>query len=437
MEFLQYEKVVPMGELGRRIHTCRTRLSDPVYSAETVIEKSRNQNAGCPGEWEGRTLLARVMMAKVGGQSVEDPYTFLSVLEGHLNSDGYWGELMDRSAVDERQLAGNSWYLRALCELCEWNTSGEIKRLIQRITKLYLVRLNGLFEIYPIDREEKRDNPGGEADPGWRLSSDPGCAFTMIDGASHAYHLLRSARLYPVLVSMIRRFSQTYTDEMPGPLDIALPALRGMIRFYGDVGEPWLLQESIRLFKACMAQGASDPMAVTDLYPAAMELWRHTRCSCYLKKAHQLLYRTLRCKGSLNNAGSASDNGESYRLLREADLLANAAIHMAALEKGVIYLPIYQTGSFCGDTVSIQETSGYPDAGEVTLEITSSVRSPREIRLFCPIQVETYRIYSDDAALSGERDGCFISLSGPFTVGQRITVFMDYPQGVSPVFPEK
>lgn len=63
MEFLPYGSFSPAGELLRRLMMSYSRLESPLYGAE-IFDKSAEENPQWPGDWEGRTILAVVMLAK-------------------------------------------------------------------------------------------------------------------------------------------------------------------------------------------------------------------------------------------------------------------------------------------------------------------------------------------------------------------------------------
>jgi len=74
-----------------------------------------------------------------------------------------------------------------------------------------LTKLAPSYLRYPTVKREEGD-VGGHLQKivteGWRLSSDVGCAFILLDGITHTYEITGNKALLPVIRAMISKFSQ-------------------------------------------------------------------------------------------------------------------------------------------------------------------------------------------------------------------------------------
>lgn len=170
-----------------------------------------------PGDWQGRTILAlaRFIRAEDGEREKQNILhqldDILDSLDEHTNEDGYFGELFDENSVNEQQLSGNSWFLRGLCAVYEIVGREEVLARLNRISERYLTKLAPSYLRYPTVKREEGD-VGGHLQKivteGWRLSSDVGCAFILLDGITHTYEITGNKALLPVIRAMISKFSQ-------------------------------------------------------------------------------------------------------------------------------------------------------------------------------------------------------------------------------------
>ena len=69
-----------------------------------------------PGDIAGWALLGFILLARSTRRDSLYLNEILRLYPEHLNVQGYFGPLLDPHAIDEQQLAGHGWVLRALCE---------------------------------------------------------------------------------------------------------------------------------------------------------------------------------------------------------------------------------------------------------------------------------------------------------------------------------
>lgn len=464
MEFLQYGAFVPEGELYARIMKSFDRMESSMYAVPDVFHvKAGQQSFDWPGDWEGRTLLAIIMLAKASGRTPKTLDAILQQLPDYLNKNGHMGSVIEDGLINEQLLAGNSWLMRALCELYEWKKEDTILQMIQAMIDGLILKTQGTYEVYPITKNSRQTGGGeeagfltGEVNNGWLSSTDIGCAFIMLDGASHAYHITKNPELYTVINDMIHRFAQADLMDATFQTHATLSATRGILRFYGDTKEPWLLELCEKLFDYYVKNGMTEnyanynwfgrpewtePCAIIDSYIAAMMLWQYTAKSDYLDYANNILYNGI-YYAQRDNGGFGCDvcvgagqptvhptGSESYEAwwcctMRGGEGLAKAAEYMASFEDGTVYLPMYQCGTFTIGGITVKETTAYPYEGNVQIDVLGNKGDCSRIAFYLPKWVTDARITTGQA--SNQQDG-FLIVSGEWKEGDKIKLEFTIP----------
>ena len=113
----QFGEISIGGELKTRVMKSFDRLEETKYQPDNVF-LTDEQSGGWPGDTEGRTLLGLVMEARATGRMPKYADEIVRRIPAHLNAKGYMGEVYD--IMNEQQLSGNGWMLRALCEYYRW-----------------------------------------------------------------------------------------------------------------------------------------------------------------------------------------------------------------------------------------------------------------------------------------------------------------------------
>ena len=119
MGFAVLESISLTGELRERICRNRRRMESACYALPEVFSHGPDGAGGWPGDWEGRALLAQILIGRAAGEMPSPLQANLAALPGQLNAEGYIGHI-NREVIDEQQLSGNSWLLRAICEWYEY-----------------------------------------------------------------------------------------------------------------------------------------------------------------------------------------------------------------------------------------------------------------------------------------------------------------------------
>ncbi len=184
------------GEPETRRLKNRERLSDEMYRAPQIFA----EGGEWPGDWQGRALLALACHYKMAPTQEERDSVYLQAneilrqLPEYTNIGGYFGDIFDENNVNEQQLSGNSWFLRGLCMWYEITEDKELFARLERITQSLLLRLIPAYKRYPAGKREDGAVDGHlqkETVNGWRLSSDVGCAFILLDGITDVYATTR------------------------------------------------------------------------------------------------------------------------------------------------------------------------------------------------------------------------------------------------------
>jgi len=426
IEPIAWERVRSGGDLADRLLASAARLAEDDYGPEQVFKPA---SYDWPGDNEGRTILAQVLTGRAAGIKPRHLEAILERLPGALNGKGYFGRVLPAGLLDEQQLAGNSWFLRGLLEYEAWTNDAGALAAAERVARELLLPARGSFGSYPADPADRADH--GEAagrladEPvrGWYLSTDIGCAFIMLDGASHAYERLGWPELREVTEEMARAFLALDLRAISAQTHATLSALRGILRLYGITGDRALLAGAEAVYRLYETEGMTDnhanynwfnrpwwtePCAIVDSFIAAVELWRHTGRASYLERAHQIFYNAL-SHGQRHNGGFGCDNcagasePELYALegtyeatwcctMRGGEGLAWAAKMSFWLDGDAVTIPFYSDGAarlpFPDGEVTVRLTTRYPYEGEAVLEVTGAeagtANRPRRLRFFLP-----------------------------------------------------
>jgi len=413
------------GEARRRALLNFDRLETEPYAPDEVF---RPTDYDWPGDWEGRTILALVLLAQATRREPQHLNEIMRRLPAHLNEQGYFGPCHAAGTVDEQQLSGNSWFLRAMVEHYKWKKDAFSLSVIERIVDHLLLPARGHYGNYPV-LPEQRVFAGGaigglqqEQIGAWRLSTDIGCAFIMLDGATQAYHIVQRPELGELIEEMIAKFKTIDLAGLSFQTHATLSALRGILRHYETTGEESLLQKAEEVFALYTQAGMTatyanynwfgrpewtESCAVVDSFIVAVSLWNHTGKASYLDTAHHIYYNGLGY-GQRPNGGFGCDvcsgaHGEMMIAPKSPDLfeaswcctmrggegLSRSIAYSYFAADRLLTIPFY-TDSTCrvelaGGLLELRQRTGYPYDGCVELEVTAStVEVPITIRLYVP-----------------------------------------------------
>lgn len=315
------------GEPETRRLKNRERLSDEMYRAPQIFA----EGGEWPGDWQGRALLALACHYKMAPTQEERDSVYLQAneilrqLPEYTNIGGYFGDIFDENNVNEQQLSGNSWFLRGLCMWYEITEDKELFARLERITQSLLLRLIPAYKRYPAGKREDGAVDGHlqkETVNGWRLSSDVGCAFILLDGITDVYATTKDVRLAEVIRVMIGEFCKINYVKSQCQTHATLTAARGIIRFYRVSGETQYLAATREIFRRYCEEGMTvnfanfnwfgkpfwtEPCAVVDSLLLAVQLFRETGGYSYAQLANRIYTNAFR-RAQRPNGGAGCDS---------------------------------------------------------------------------------------------------------------------------------
>jgi hypothetical protein len=429
------------SDLKERTAQNFARLQAEIYRPPLVFRQT-NWKAW-PGDFEGRALLAVTLLSRATGEAPPYFAEMVAAYPAQWNAQGYFGPLLDRKAINEQQLSGHGWLLRALCELYDDPGAPQPKERtlaqIRAVVKNLALPLRGAYAVYPIDpavraKAAAPTSPGAvdghlDAQHGeWVVSSDTGCCFIFLDGLCHAWVVLRSVGdstagpLKELIDEAIARFAQVDVVAVKAQTHATLTAVRAVLRVYGETGDPALLelaQKRYGLYRSTAMtehyanfnwfgrpESWTEPCAIIDSYMVATELWRQTGQPGYLEDAHRIWFNGVG-RGLRANGGFGTDtcpgvtpfvrvrSYEAYFCctMRGGEGHARAAqnLYYTGGSGGVseVTVPFFEnstaTLTLPEGEMTLRQVTTYPYGGQVRLEVVSStVRGPVRVRLFAP-----------------------------------------------------
>lgn len=454
MRYPDFPCFSPSGELRARVDLSRARLSDDIYA----YPKSYNDGNGWPGDWPGRALLGQILIARAGGEAPSSLEGNLAHLGELFNERGYAGPVSD--LPDEQQLSGNSWLLRALCELYEWKREPDVLERIRAMVRGLYLPLEGKYRVYPRTKDSRLLGTGaesgqttGEIVNGWILSSDIGCSFIPLDGMTHVYRLTRDPALGRVIREAIEAFADSDLLAATFQTHATLSAVRGILRFWQDVGGAELLDLARRVFAFYEREGMTEnyanknwfgrpawtePCAIADSFLAAMQLYAATGDAHYLGLAESIHFNAFSfaqranggfgcdcCAGErLHPSSEGSYEASWCCTMRGGEGLARAVQYAAGIEdNGVVCLNLLFPGSYDVGGLKLDVQTRYPYEGLVSVRIREAAEGA-SLRVRAPFPV---------AQSEGFRqEGGFLYSASPLEAGAELFFRMTLPARLVP-----
>jgi uncharacterized protein len=481
-------------ELAMRANLNFSRLEAEKYWPETIFSMDLNS---WPADWEGRTMLAQTMLAQTTGRTPAFLGEILAKIPEHLNEKGYLGPVYPEGYTHEQAMSGHSWMIRALVEYYNWKRESEsdqaekaMKILKSIINNLYLPQINN-YKNYPTTFEERYNAKkwilSEAVDPNWKKAgenpdkkyntgtSDVGCAFIAIDGATAAYELLQTEALKSLIENMITSFAVLPFEELCVQTHATLSGIRGVLRWYQVTGEAHYLELAIRTFDLYKTKAWTDhyanynwfglprwtePCAIIDSFIVSQELWEITANTGYLKDAHHILYNAIahaqrangafgtdQCVGAKIKQRKEVSDGTlwessdqailfarslTYEVfwccnMRGGDGLSRAALYTYYSEADTIIIPFYHSSDAVlnleSGTVKLQMRSHYPFSGNVSFTVKENNAGRITMKLFVPAAWTSgadSRVLLNGKALSSCYENNFLIITGNFHSGDII-----------------
>lgn len=469
-------QVTTTGEMARRIALSFERLE------RYDLSDTFSGNGGWPADREGRVILAQTLISQAAhrpsvhldGQIVE--------AERRLNAAGYLGEVLPEGLCDEQVLSGHSWLLRGLCEYHTVQGDARSRQLVEAIVHGLLLPLKGRYPHYPLGLAGRalHGEAAGTLTTGivdaWRLSTDIGCAFIMLDGATAAWELVRSPDLAVVIEEMIARFREFDPVAVSAQTHATLSAARGLLRWSRLTGQDQLValaQERYALYARTAQTDAfgnwnwfgrplwTEPCAIVDAFEVAYQLWELTGTTSYLDDAHEILHNAL-AYAQRPNGGFGCDScvgGDGSPVLtpfsgafeapwcctmRGAVGLARAASFGWSVAGSVVSLPLLHAATATlglpEGAITLERSGSYPHEGLITIRLIASAAGVSHVRLriFLPswVPIPGVRLHVDGQAAAVSTSGRWLLVDLPGRVGARVEVEMPMAlRSVEPMTP--
>jgi uncharacterized protein len=412
------------GELLTRAMKNFDRLESDIYTPAKVFPVKQDENSiGWPGDKEGRTILGLVMEAQATHREPVYLAEMIKMLPSKLNTKGYLGPLQG-DTLNEQQLSGHGWLLRALCEYYLWKRDENVKKYILNIIQNLVLTTKGYHKNYPSNPSQRRKDVGAVGGTtqnvvnNWLLSSDVGCDFIFLDGVVQAYGLFPSKELKELVDEMVESFLNIDLVTIKAQTHATLTGLRALVRYYEITGDQRYLLEAEKRYKLYREVGMTEnyenfnwfgrpewtePCAIVDSYMIAVKLWQFTQKPEYIEDAQHIYYNGI-CHTQRANGGFGCDNCpgpndmslkvntyEAYWCctMRGGEGLASAIQYAYFTNGDNLYVPFLgnssATLSVDGKNYLIKQTSTYPFGTKATFILTPKNGSFKiSLNLFSP-----------------------------------------------------
>lgn len=413
----------PSGDLAARLQLNFNRLEEEKYQPENVFQREKEAN-NWPGDTEGRTVLALVLLAQATGRQPKYLDAILQRWPREVNEHGYFGTIHPSGVISEQQLSGHGWVLRALSELERWKPRGPARALAEPILENLILPTAGYHREYPLDpqlRAAKGSYSGTQLgrSGAWILSTDVGCDFICLDGIVDAYDVFRDARLAPIIEEMIARFLQFDLVAGKAQTHATLTCCRALLRYAEISGSARLIDEVRQRFDLYRQLAWTEhyanfnwfgrpewtePCAIVDSLMVAIGLWQRTHAASYLADAQHIYFNAL-AHAQRVNGGFGCDNcpgadGEDdlfFKLfeahwcctMRGGEGLARMAQYNIFRTGDAVVLPFVLSGGMNDPDWTLSIESTYPEAWGATLHfVPRPSANVSQLVLYIPPWVE-------------------------------------------------
>ena len=446
----RFDEIDIGGELKDRIHRNYDRMESDKFLPENVF-LSLEESGWWPGDTEGRTILAIVLDAQATKRT---PKTLDAIFERYpkeLNADGYFGLILPDSLVDEQQLSGNGWVLRALCEYYLWKKDQQTLEYIHKIIDNLALRTKGFHQRYPLDpiiRSHLGEVIGSRIDNpynGWILSTDIGCDFIFLDGLVQAYEITNREDLIPVIDEIIALYERIDVEVIEAQTHSTLSGARALIRYYGITGNESLLQLAKERYEAYIQRATtenyenynwfgrpewSESCGIVDSYQLAVQLWAFTGNPAYLADAQKIYYNAI-CFEQRENGGfggaccAGAHDHKSVAVffyeahwccsMRGGEGLSCAAQYTAFVQGDRILLTNLVSGDYglqrnAGKTQFTIETD-YPFSNEAKVKFNDDAKN-LTFSFFRPAWMTDIQVMLNGKALETKEENGFVVVAG-------------------------
>ncbi len=447
-----YEDIQLEGEIAFRIMKNFTRMEELEYRPDSIFEADKG---GWPGDFEGRTILALVLLSRTTGRKAAYLEQNLLALKENLNDRGYLKEILPEGIFNEQQLSGHNWLLRGLLEYYLWTGKEEIAEIARGIVNNLFLPVKGSYIHYPVDPKLRSYDGGaaghiaGDVINQWYLSTDIGCAFIAMDALSQYYEIFEDPQVADLLEEMAETFMKIDFINSHMQTHASLSACRGLIRYYRCTGKEEILRFIVDFFELYQQKGMTEnyanynwfgrplwtePCAIVDSYLLAVELFKETREISYLATANYIFYNALgfaqrrnggfgcdECAGTEETGGFLSIKEELYEAywccsMRGAEGLSAAGINSVLISDKEVYFNHYYNGEYRLPSIHMNVITSFPEEGRIQLNLMKNIGN-KKFRFFVPNKVDKASVsltmkgvplkYSwEDGFLTADITGC-------------------------------
>ena len=445
MKPITNKNYIPRGNLAARAGLLAARLEKHEYRPETVLNMDQ---AGWPGDWEGRTILALVRIAETTKKEPAYLHEIVDIVLSARNERGYLGPIYDGTTdggalVNEQQLSGHSWLLRGLCAYYGYTGRKDVYDAALEIGRNLFVPVKDLYPAYPILPEERvggGDMSGHSAAVvgKWIISTDTGCAYIPLDGVSALYEMTQDEEIGALLDVMIENFLKIDFLGICVQTHATLTGTRGILRTYRMTGKPQYLEAAKRLFAMYVDHGMTanyanynwfgrpewtEPCAVIDSFLCAMQLYAETGERNYLTLAQRIYYNGIGF-GQRENGGFGCDNClgavgvENNRILRlhcpEAywcctmrggEGIASVAEYAYLVDGTTVIVPYFSSSDAViavGEgSLTLSQKSSYPIAGKTIFTVRENTAGNVTLSCYLPDTAQDLCVTGADYSIDG------------------------------------
>ena len=466
MKPISNQNYIPRGNLGARAGLLASRLEMREYRPETVLNMDQ---AGWPGDWEGRTILALVRIAETTKKEPAYLHEIVDIVLAARNERGYLGPIYDGTIcegalVNEQQLSGHSWLLRGLCAYYGYTGRQDVYEAALTIGRNLFLPVKDLYPAYPIRPEERVG--GGEMSGHsaaivgkWMISTDTGCAYIPLDGVSALYEMTRDPEIGGLLDVMIENFLKIDFLGICVQTHATLTGTRGILRTYRMTGDTRYLDAAKRLFAMYTEHGMTanyanynwfgrpewtEPCAVIDSFMCAMQLYAETGERDYITTAQRIYYNGIGF-GQRENGGFGCDNcvgaigAENNRIIRlhcpEAywcctmrggEGLASVAEYAYLVDGNTVVVPYFSSSDaeipVGGGVLSLVQKTAYPTGGKTVFTVRENTAG--NVTLFCYLPDTAQNVSVSGADYSVDGGMLYLTVTAET---REITVDFDVP----------
>lgn len=216
-------------EIAERIALNAKRLDDAYFSVTNVFNPPTRRSFG---DFQGRVIFALLCHRALTGRESGTLKDVLGQLGSRVNGGGYFGPQYP-DVLDEFQLGGHNWYLRAMCEAWRQYHDKRYLEFARRAFEGLFWPTHGQYDDYPTVPRPKADFKGEELRCGkWLLCSDVGASFMASDGLSDYFATSGDVRAKELVDEMLERFDALDKLKLKNHTHSTLSTVRGALRMY-------------------------------------------------------------------------------------------------------------------------------------------------------------------------------------------------------------